>query len=639
MKLKRSNITKLFAPNPGTGLDDATPTDSPTYTNIIHALESVKEHAKRDDMVYIHYSGHGARATTVFPRLKQKGAFDDSIVPTDIAGEGHYLRDLELALLLKRMVDKGLLVTVVLDCCHSASATRRPAKAPVQVRGMREVYDSILPEDRPASAQGIEESLSADSLQEPQGYALLAACLPHEYARELPFNGGKPQGALTYWLLDTLRQYPVAAGSYQLLYRRVCTKVHSQFMDQTPVLAGERDCLFFGCDLITPIYSVLVHSVEENVQVGKYLQLAGGRLHGIHKSAEYAVLPLTATTIDAKATELFLATIMVEEVLQATSKAMVKELNDLANLKDPAKHKIEAGCPVVLLSLPFEERFSVRFVSSDVALTQKFKDEWDEHAGNDAWISLTMEKDGDMGGFVVTVNDRKEYEVRNALRQPFPTLVALRPLQVEDAMAMSRLVGRIRHLAQFHMVKKLENPGLTRSMSFRNSFVFDVGKNTTQTTFERLDKRGGMLKARHGDQLVLRFKNLAAEPLNFAVFNLQPLFGIEQIYPMRTGFESVDPEDERLIRVTINAPALLRVFDSTMPAIEDILKVFVAFEPMSLRHLSLPEINVAENRGFRRGGNDPLKMLLKKLAHPKRNMKCNETDFEWQAVDVTIQIS
>jgi hypothetical protein len=38
-----------------------------------------------------------------------------------------YLRDLELAALLQKMVGKGLLVTVVLDSCHSGGATRAGA--------------------------------------------------------------------------------------------------------------------------------------------------------------------------------------------------------------------------------------------------------------------------------------------------------------------------------------------------------------------------------------------------------------------------------------------------------------------------------------------------------------------------------
>jgi Caspase domain len=67
----------------------------------------------------IHYSGHGGRAPTMFRSLKGANGLDEALVPTDIGNsEARYLRDLELARLLNGMVDKGLIVTVVLDSCH-----------------------------------------------------------------------------------------------------------------------------------------------------------------------------------------------------------------------------------------------------------------------------------------------------------------------------------------------------------------------------------------------------------------------------------------------------------------------------------------------------------------------------------------
>ncbi len=48
-----------------------------------------------------------------------------ALVPTDIGKPtSRYLHDIELAALLQRIVDKGLVVTVVLDSCHSGGTTR-----------------------------------------------------------------------------------------------------------------------------------------------------------------------------------------------------------------------------------------------------------------------------------------------------------------------------------------------------------------------------------------------------------------------------------------------------------------------------------------------------------------------------------
>ena len=96
----------------------------PTYQNIVEAFNTITETAQAQDLVYIHYSGHGGRVKTIFPDLKGEGQFDEGLVPMDVGDRGRYLRDVEMATLLKRMTDKGLLVTVIFDSCHSGGATR-----------------------------------------------------------------------------------------------------------------------------------------------------------------------------------------------------------------------------------------------------------------------------------------------------------------------------------------------------------------------------------------------------------------------------------------------------------------------------------------------------------------------------------
>ncbi|MFM8922620.1 MAG: caspase family protein, partial [Microcystis panniformis] len=160
--------------------------------------------------VYIHNSSHGGRAKTIFPDIKGVGEIDEGIVPTDIGtSEGQYLRDLELAQLLKELADKKLVVTLVLDCCHSGGATRGEA----EVRGMN------VEDDKPAQASfkpvaepeilaalwqsltgGGTRGLKAGGVPESNDYVLLAACRQNEFAFEFPFNRETKErnGALTY---------------------------------------------------------------------------------------------------------------------------------------------------------------------------------------------------------------------------------------------------------------------------------------------------------------------------------------------------------------------------------------------------------------------------------------------------------
>jgi hypothetical protein len=126
LKVPQANIHKLVSSRI---LGSDKPSESadkwPSYENMINVFKKVTDMAQSGEEVYIHYSGHGGRAITAYPKLKGPSGLDETLVPLDIGNsEARYLRDIELAYILKAMVDKGLVVTIVLDSCHSGGATR-----------------------------------------------------------------------------------------------------------------------------------------------------------------------------------------------------------------------------------------------------------------------------------------------------------------------------------------------------------------------------------------------------------------------------------------------------------------------------------------------------------------------------------
>lgn len=63
-------------------------------------------------------------------------------------------------------------------------------------------------------------------LPEPKGYVLLAACRDNEYAYEYAFNGKERNGALTYWLLDSLQKLGNEV-TYKALHDRILAKTRT----------------------------------------------------------------------------------------------------------------------------------------------------------------------------------------------------------------------------------------------------------------------------------------------------------------------------------------------------------------------------------------------------------------------------
>lgn len=97
----------------------------PTYENVISRIQMIIANGKQGDLVYLHYSGHGTRLPATADKYSNKNTEDLALILFDDVRGSRYLRELELANLIQGMVEKGLLVTIVLDCCFSGSVVRR----------------------------------------------------------------------------------------------------------------------------------------------------------------------------------------------------------------------------------------------------------------------------------------------------------------------------------------------------------------------------------------------------------------------------------------------------------------------------------------------------------------------------------
>ena len=288
------------------------PEQLPTYENIVKAFQDITTIANSGDRIYIHYSGYGGRAETIYPQIKGKSGKDETLVPTDIGNEnGRYLRDLELAYLLQQMVDKKLQVTVVLDSCHSGGATRGEDE---DVRGSSIVDKTPRPQDSlVASPEELIENWQniTGETQNNAGtrggvflkgmlpedvtkdYVLLAACRPHESAYEYNFEGTERNGVFTYYLLQTLAKNPLKSITYQMLHDCVKAKVRNQIEKQTPMLKGEGDRSIFGWKYISTQYTATVIETDLDKQ---RIKLNIGEVQGFEKGAEFLLYPFGTIT-------------------------------------------------------------------------------------------------------------------------------------------------------------------------------------------------------------------------------------------------------------------------------------------------------------------------------------------------------
>ncbi|MEG4110280.1 hypothetical protein [Microcoleus sp. S13_C5] len=306
----------------------------------------------------------------------------------------------------------------------------------------------------------------------------LAACRLNESAYEYAFNRETKErnGALTYWLLDTLKQQN-PGQTYQDLFDRVNAKIHSQFPQQTPILIGEVNRMIFGDELAETVYTIPVLNVEKDAQTGNMqAKLGVGHVHGVAKGAEFVIYPRSTTDLKNQENRIAIATIIQRGATDSLCKLEAIEGKEL---------KVDGGDRAVLVtpsinlvrqvSLFYQEAATAEELA-EFAKTQNlppnkllpeiFKQQEDTleaikkaiPGNGQGWVELAEEKateDDDEGvAYQVALNNQGEYEICDRGGDPYKNIA---PITVSDPDAANTVVKRLVHLAKYHATAELDN--------------------------------------------------------------------------------------------------------------------------------------------------------------------------------------
>ncbi|MDI1479273.1 caspase family protein [Polyangium sp. y55x31] len=239
-------ITKLVAAHPGSSRRPRLPEREPTSENLRAALEALAgEAVRRGDRVFIHYSGHG---TQVLPRGTRTAR--EALVPVDALAGGELLFDHWLNDVLRRIAARTDDLTVILDCCCSAGATRsalRSRESAVRFCSIEE--PPMLPSVATRSGGEADAGLFSSLDPSDPGFLVVASAQSGEAACEGKSAGGVRHGAFTAGLLDLMAAEPderLRALRWVDLWQELRARITAAFPGQHPCLLGRSERRLFG---------------------------------------------------------------------------------------------------------------------------------------------------------------------------------------------------------------------------------------------------------------------------------------------------------------------------------------------------------------------------------------------------------
>ena len=598
----------------------------PTCEDVSSCFERVKSLAKAGDFVYVHFSGHGTTCapsenpldvTTgdvalVASKYSAPSMGDLALVLLETTGRTgiRYLRGAELALLVKRLVDKGLIVTLVLDCCFSGSVMRDDSSArylryDAQVDAAYPPILDMSTRDEASRTVFRKTSMRSNRLINPDGYTILTACGPTETAEEVAFNGQK-RGALSYRLIKTLKDLGHMNCKHLHIYMHLCgsfRKAREQFPHQkipSPMFYGNKTLGFVGYTA-PDIDGVQIPITK---QPEGRLQLEAGLAHGICEGDEFAVQPMN----------------LPQKVLLLTRDPMIVKvkqveglISDLHVLNMTSTYD-ERQLVAVTLTRYYLQRFPVQLKLGAPCSESEWARILQKRPSLDIRDADHVEP-GSSFSFYATVDGDDCYQIRGESGQIIPNMP---PSSNVPNGLVDSILDVVEHLARYKMVKELgDRPSAGSARLFIKSFdvrlINSAGQAFAPGCFEQCNHPDCLIEAEPGEELelVVTNYNIPEGPcLYLHVLNLGSTWEVEnilsgnhEVLPPRYSnrHENFQQGTTGVWRKKLESQQPPWTEEAGLLSYEDVIKVFVTSQSTSFMSLELPEIgNVFERDRVRR---------------------------------------
>ena len=207
-----------------------------TKAGIVSAFHTLTQSCQPNDIVYIHYSGHGQQMKDI--GNDEVDALDECWIPYDAyrkpsdtyRGDKHLVDD-EVNMLLTNIRNKigdGGKMLVVVDACHSGDATRGPGET---VRGVEDIFETVK------SWLGLSSSEQNTNIRtNSERWITLSACESDQVNIEME---SPTVGKLTYAIYTKIKNKEFGTNEEFFKRLRMFVNMNTGSRPQRPTMTGE----------------------------------------------------------------------------------------------------------------------------------------------------------------------------------------------------------------------------------------------------------------------------------------------------------------------------------------------------------------------------------------------------------------
>lgn len=298
-----------------------------TKAAMVKALDALAKKASKGDIVYFHFSGHGQQIqdSKIDGILDEADGYDEALIPydakgkwdqVDYKGEKHFRDDLlaEKLLAIRKNVGEQGSVVVVIDACHSGTATRsagivRGDPVPLQQNNYK---PNVVIDLSKNPEVGLLENMGTDM----GSLVVFSGSSPNQVNKETKDDKGNNVGSLSYAFAKAITSLPTNCN-YQLLFQKVKTIIQADEPAQIPMFEGNGALKVFSNQFV-PLKEIITADLLLNNQKNGFNDttffISRGLFHNVHIG--------TTLKVYIQGSEELFTTAIVQEVNSFQSKCV-----------------------------------------------------------------------------------------------------------------------------------------------------------------------------------------------------------------------------------------------------------------------------------------------------------------------------